>query len=246
MTMAWAETQSMFLDTLFSSIEWKMRYAKDKKGKSYPFELFERKVKKLHSLKPTRMNSIIFVASFEREIYETKKLTRKKVIDIAKKKYKKYFDMSADSIYALNVPHIYSWESSAAYHGYGLAELALSQWREYFYKKYGYIVDNPNIGKEMANVWKQGSKNTYKEFVVLATGKKISANPFLKEVTSSIPTTIQRAKKRVARLKAVRKHNRPVKLNAFIRLVHGKKLIADNKKSFEHMSFEYRAWLQRQ
>ena len=31
MSTAWAETQSMFLDTLFSSIEWKKRYAKNLK-----------------------------------------------------------------------------------------------------------------------------------------------------------------------------------------------------------------------
>ena len=28
MSTAWAETQSMFLDNVYSSIEWRMRYAK--------------------------------------------------------------------------------------------------------------------------------------------------------------------------------------------------------------------------
>ena len=43
---AWAETQSMFLDTLFGSIEWKMRYATNKEDQSYPFDLFVRRVEK--------------------------------------------------------------------------------------------------------------------------------------------------------------------------------------------------------
>src|SRR3989344_2877220 len=72
---AWDETQSMFLDAAFSGIEWKIRYAKDANGDPYPFELFERKVRKLQVLKPSRMNSILFVAQFEREIYEARNLT---------------------------------------------------------------------------------------------------------------------------------------------------------------------------
>ncbi len=38
------------------------------------------------------------------------------------------------------MPHIYSWESSAYYHGYGLALLGVDQWREYFFKKYGFFL----------------------------------------------------------------------------------------------------------
>ena len=52
MSTAWAETQSMFLDTVFSSIEWRMRYTKKADGTSYPFELFERKVRALHPIAP--------------------------------------------------------------------------------------------------------------------------------------------------------------------------------------------------
>jgi ribosomal protein L21 len=246
MSASWAETHSMFLDTLFSSIEWKTRYATDKNGDSYPFELYERKAKKLHPLRPGRMNSIIFVASFEREIYETKNLTREKVLSIAKKNYKKYYDLAGDSLWALNIPHIYSWESSAAYHGYGLAELALTQWREYFYKKYGYIVDNPKVGTEMANVWQFGSKYTFNQFVMLATGEKLSAQPFLKEVTASVEQTIRNAKTKIKKMERVKKYTKPVHLNATIRMVHGKKEIANNKKSFEDMAKTYKKWLLKQ
>jgi oligoendopeptidase F len=242
-TASWAETQSMFLDTVFSSIEWKTRYARNSNGEIYPFELFERKVKKLYPLFPLSMNSIIFVSNFEKDIYETKKLTTEKVLAIAKNNYRKYNDLSEDSLSALNVPHIYSWESSASYHGYGLAELALSQWREYFYKKYGYIVDNPNVGKEMARVWKLGSRKTYKEFVKIATGKNISPNPFLNEITQSVPYIIKNAKKKIARLNKVKQYTKSVDLNACIRMVDGKKEIANNKKSFEDMADIYKRFL---
>jgi oligoendopeptidase F len=243
MSMAWAETQSMFLDTLFSSVEWKTRYAKKSAGDVYPFELFEKKVRKLNILKPGRISSILFVANYEREIYETKNLTKEKVLAIAKKAYRKYFDRSEDSLYALNIPHIYSWESSGSYHGYGLAEMALSQWREYFYKKYGYIVDNPKVGEEMARVWKNGARYTFKEFVVRATGKKLSSAALLSDVTKSVDATLKDAKKKIARLESVKPYTKGVKLHASISMVHGKKKIATNQKSFEDMAETYKKWL---
>lgn len=246
MSMSWAETQSMFLDTLFSSIEWKTRYATDAEGNRYPFELFERKVRKLHPLHPARMNSILFVANFEREIYEAKHLTAAKVLALAKKNYKKYYDMSEDSLAALNIPHLYTWESSASYHGYGLAELALTQWRAYFYKKYGYIVDNPLVGQEMAEVWRLGAAKTFKEFVVLATGKKLSVTPFLEEVTASVEQVIRKAKEKIRRLESVKEYVKPVRLNATIRMVHGKTEIANNRKSFEDMAEKYKKWILKQ
>jgi hypothetical protein len=243
MSTSWAETQSMFCDTLFSSIEWKTRYAKDKNGTPYPFELYERKAKKLHQLWPLELNGIMFVSQYEREIYEAKNLTKEKVIAIARKNHTKYFDRSVPALTALNTPHIYNWESTAAYHGYGLAELALAQWREYFYKKYGYIVDNPNVGKEMTKVWKLGAKHTFNEFVKMAMGKPLSADAFLNNVTRSLPQAIAKAKARIARMKSVKSYAKPVRFGATVRMVDGKKEIANNAKSFEDMAETYKAWL---
>ncbi len=243
---SWDETHSMFMDTMFSSVEWRTRYAKDAGGKSYPFELYERKVRELSPLRPLQMNSIIFVSEFEREIYETKSLNHKKVLAIAKKMCRKYFDQSTDSLRALNVPHIYNWESSGSYHNYGLAELSLSQWREYFFEKYGYIVDNKNVGLEMAKVWKLGGRKTFNEFVLLATGKKLSAEAFVRTVTLPIEKTLQTARERVERLEKVKKHTGPIMLNAHVRMAHGTEEIATNKKSFEHMAAAYKKWLHTQ
>ncbi|MEK7135345.1 MAG: M3 family metallopeptidase [Patescibacteria group bacterium] len=245
-TASWDETQSMFMDTIFSSIEWKHRYAKDAKGNPYPLELFERKVRKLAPLMPMGLNGIIFVSTYEKEIYETKKLDVSTVLKIAKKNFKKYYDRSVDSIYALDIPHIYSWESSGAYHGYGLAELALSQWREYFYKKYGYVVDNPKVGEEMARVWKLGARKTFKEFVEVATGKELSSEAFLRAVTMPVPVLLKKAKERIARLEKVRPHKGEINLNVKVYMVHGKKEIANNKKSFKKMTEQYKAWLRKQ
>lgn len=246
MSTALAETHSMFLDTLFSSIEWQTRYAKNAEGETYPFELYEKMVKKLHVLRPLDLNGIISVCAYEKEIYEAKNLTEEKVIAIAKKNFKKYFERSEDSLMFLNVPHIYGWDSSGSYHGYGLATLALSQWRKYFYKKYGYIVDNPKIGKEMEKVWKLGSLKTFNEFVVLITGKKLKPDAYLENATASISHVLKTAKEKIARLKKVKEFTKKVDLKADIHMVHGKEEIANNKKSFEDMAEKYKAWLKTQ
>ncbi len=242
-SMSWAETQSMFLDTLFSSIEWASRYAKNSSGEELPFDLFKREVEKLSFLRPLRLNGIIYVSSFEREIYESKNLTREKVFDIAKKNYRKFFARSEDSISALNVPHIYNWDSSASYHGYGLATLALNQWMDYFYKKFGYVVDNPRVGKEMIKVWELASTKKFADFVKIATGKKLGSSAYINNVTRSVGDILKIAKSRIARLKKVPMHSGPIDLNADIRMVSGKKEIANNKKSFEDMAEKYGRWL---
>lgn len=245
MSIAWAETQSMFMDGMFGSIEWKTRYARDIAGNSYPFSLYQRKIEKLAPLRPLFMHAVMFVSVFEKEIYETRNLTEKKVLDIARKNNRLYNPTSGDSLYALNIPHIYQWQSSASYHGYGLAELAVCQWREYFYKKYGYIVDNPRVGKEMARVWKNGARYSFPEFVARATGAKLSTGAFLRDVTMSVSGLLKKMKKNMVRLARVKPYEKPVRLDAVIRMVDGKKEIANNRKSFEDMAERYKRWVEK-
>ncbi len=245
-TVSWAETHSMFMDTISSSIEWRTRYARDKDENMYPSELFERKMRKIFPLRPLNMMHINFVVQFEKEIYECKDLTREILLEIAKRTNKKYFDRSEDSISILNLPHIYSWESSAYYHGYGLADLTVSQWRQYFFKKFGYIVDNPKVGREMTKIWSYASLYPAKKLVKMATGKFLSADAFIRDVTAPLETILTNAKKKIERLKNVPIYKGPVKLNAKIEMYHGKELIADNRKSFEDMDMKYRKWLRSQ
>lgn len=245
MSASFAETHSMFLDDMLDSIEWKTRYARSADGTTYPLDLFERKLKKLHVLRPTDLHGIMYVAYFERAMYEARNLTREKVLSVAKSVYKTFFDRSVDSCRVLNVPHIYGWESAAAYHGYGLATLAVEQWRAHFLKKYGAIVDNPKVGADMKKIWKLGSSVTFAEFVKLATGAPLSAKAYLAERTQSVAKVLAGAKARIAALSKERAAT-PIDLDARIRLVHGTQTIATNAKSFEAMAATYKRWLNEQ
>ena len=245
-SIAWAETHSQFLDTMFASIEWRMRYAKNKTGELYPFELFERKVRQVRILAPLALSGIMMVSEFEKRVYEEPNLTAEKVIEIAKKMNRKYSDYSEDSLWVLSVPHIYDWESSAYYHSYGLAVLALEQWRKYFYDKYGHIVDNKDVGKEMNEVWRLGSSKLFPEFMRIATGKDLSPDAFLENVTMDADQYLARATDRIEKMKSVPERSEPVELDANIRMVHGKEVIADNSVSFEDMAQKYKEWLNKQ
>jgi oligoendopeptidase F len=243
LSAAWAEVQSMFLDTLQGGIEWLTRYAKDNAGNRYPFALFEEEVKKLHPTRPLSFMRFLMVPDFELELYSTKDLNEAKVFEIARRVYTKHTDMEVDSLRLLTVPHIYSWESACYYHSYGLALLALHQWRDYFYRKYGYIVDNPAVGKDMRDVWKLGASKTFAEFVELATGAQLSSDAYLSVITQPIDSTLALARERIARLEQVPMHQGPVFLDATIAMVDGKEVIADNSDGFEEMVRVYREWV---
>ncbi len=100
------------------------------------------------------LQAIIFamdgsIIDFEKQIYSADVLTRESVLALAREMSIKYNDFDTPSLGALMVPHIYSWESSCSYYGYGLATLALIQWRRFFYERDGYIVANPAVGEAM-------------------------------------------------------------------------------------------------
>jgi hypothetical protein len=95
------------------------------------------------------------------------------------------------------------WESSAYYHGYGLAELGVFQWRDYFFKKYGYIVDNARVGKEIKKIWSYGSLYTAKKLMKMATGSTLNPKSFINNAVKPIEKIISDAKSRVERLNKV-------------------------------------------
>lgn len=244
---AWAETQSQFMDTMFSSIDRKMRYAKNTQGEPYPWSIFEAKVKKFQPLAHRNMMGIMAVVNFERILYQTpvEQLTRAFVIQTAREISDKYLDYTTPDLFVLMPVHIYSWESACSYHGYGIADLAVDQWRTYRYEKDGYIVDNPAIGPAMAEVWKRWSAKSLQELVALATGKKLSADAYIQIASRSVEETLAVGRARCQKLSSVAVRTWPIDLDAHISLVHGDHKIADNGQWFEQMCERFGAYLQK-
>lgn len=87
------------------------------------------------------------MVKFEQTLYTTpeQELTQDYITNLVLDISTTYNDLARPHLRLLDVPHIYSWSSSAYYHGYGMATLALYQMRAYIYERDGYIVDNPSI-----------------------------------------------------------------------------------------------------
>ena len=95
----------------------------------------------------------------------------------------------------------------------------------------------------MRAMWKYGSAKSFPECVKLATGKKLSPDAFLKNATASVATVLKTTKKRIERTQQVPQSKKPIDLQAHIKMVHGKTIVATNKKSFEDMAHTYATWL---
>ncbi len=245
-SVAWAETQSMFLDTMFSSIDWAVRYATSLDWEKYPFGLYEKKVRKLHKISWRWMLSIASVVKFEEVLYNTKNedLTEKFVLDLAKNIWLKYFDYSEPTLWILTVPHIYSWNSSAYYHWYWMAELWLAQIRKYFYETDWYIVDNPNVWKVLTKWRKFWSSLDYNWLLQIIIWQDLLPDVFIENVVKNEDEVIKIAKQRLRRLESVPFFEWKVDLNANVYLVDGKKEISNNiDMSWEEMNKKWIKYL---
>lgn len=92
-------------------------------------------------------------------------------------------------------------------------------------------------------MWVLGASKTFNEFVLLATGKKLRADALLKNITAPIDEIMEKSKKRISRLRKVKPYQKAINLGAKINIVSGKKIITNNKKSFEDMAQKYKKWL---
>ena len=239
---AWAETQSMFIDTMMQGGEWLLTYGKGRGGEQLQLEEYASILEQAPIHTSLFMNKISATAEFEKCVYELKVATPKKIKHLARAMTKKYYNFSTPSHFLLNTPHLYRFEWSGSYHGYGLAALAVAQWREYFHQKYGYIVDNKQIGKEMKAVWQLGSQKSFAQFVKMATRKKLTAQAYIKAATQPPKATISAAKKRLA--KQPKQGKVVTAVAADIKLVHGPTTIATNKQGNEAMCKRYAHWYQ--
>lgn len=139
--------------------------------------------------------------------------------------------------------HIYTRENTCAYHGYALAELAVHQARNYFYDTYGNITDNPKVGEEMAKWWNVGSSIGFEGCVKGLTGKPISADAYVKNISRTIEQTLEDARARIAKLESIPLNSDPIDIGATIKIVDGKDLICDNQISFEDMCEKFKIWI---
>ena len=246
-SVAYAETQSMFLDSIISDADWLTRYAKNEKGETFPFDLIERIIKEGQPFFAMTIRAMLGVCYAEKAIYEMSEaeLTPENMLKVTREIEKRMYSLNASPRPILAVPHLLAGESSAYYHGYVLAEMAVQQTRAYFLEKYGYICDNPNIGPELENgYWKSGNSVPFMTLVERLTGKPFSADALVAHSNRTISEAITEAKRLVEHSHTSPQQKDHTDLGASIKVIHGNEEIAKfSNGDFARANEKFEMWV---
>ncbi len=247
-SMAYAETQSMFCDSLLNDADWLKRYARNAAGETIPDALIRAKIESTQPFAAWYQRLTLVVPYFERALYQLTEdqLTPKRVLALARDCEQRIQGVAVAPRPLLSIPHLLNQESAAAYHGYLLAQMAVDQTRAYFEREYGYLTDNPAIGPKLAeHYWATGNSVNHNATLVSLTGESFNAKYLADSCNQTVDQAWQDARKR---MDAASKRSYPnalnADLNATIRIVHGAELIADNKESNEAMCAQFERWVE--
>ncbi len=246
-SMAYAETQSMFCDSLLDDADWLKRYARNDAGEAIPDALIQDMIEARQPFRAFNERQIALVAYFERDLYAMAESERTPaaVLALARKWERKILGVESPRP-LLAIPHLLNQESACAYHGYLLALMAVEQTRAYFLKRDGYLTDNPRIGPDLAaHYWGPGNGMTHDETLQSLTGEGFSAVPLAEACNRSAAEAWQQAQTCMAAARQRPPAGEGTPLDAHIRVVHGAELIADNSESEARMLADFEAWIRR-
>ncbi len=252
-SVAFAETQSMFLDSFIETPDWLLRYAHDSHGLAMPRELIRENIIKKHPFKAFALRAMLTVCFAEKAIYEMSdaSLTSENVLKTLRDIETELQFLNSGTRPVLSVPHLLSGESSAYYHGYVLAEMAVHQTRRFFLNRDHVLVDNPNVGRDLAeHYWKPGNSRTFPDMIKGMTGESFGASATVEMVSKPLAEALSEAddaangRKGGFAVSGVAS-SRKVELDATIRVAHGDELITSNNngESFEDIERSFSEWM---
>jgi hypothetical protein len=244
--MAYAETQSMFCDSLLSDPDWLMRYAKTDDGEPVPATLILDRIAAAQPMRAFDARQIAVVPLFEAALYQMSdaELTPDAVLRLARETERRVLGLESPRP-LLAVPHLLNQESAASYQGYLLALMAVAQTRAHVLRTVGFLTDNPAIGPMLsAHYWEPGNSVDHDRMLRGLTGEGFSAKYLADECTVAAADARARAED-VMRAAAARSYpDAPAtRLDAHIRIVHGAELLADSGDGEDAMCDRFEAWV---
>ncbi|USD66819.1 M3 family metallopeptidase [Vibrio sp. SCSIO 43136] len=247
MSMAYAETQSMFCDSLLGDADWLKRYAFNDQGEVVPDALLKEIIDSKQPFKAYTERSLMVVSYFESALYEMdeSQLTADNVTRLARQVEKKILGLECSHRPVIAVPHILGDDSACCYHGYLLANMAVYQTRAFFTNKYGYLTDNPNIGPELAkHYWLKGNSQSHHESIMSLTNQEFSSQ-FLADACNLSPEAAWAAEEQKIIQSSSRPQTPPSPLNATIKIIDGDTLLANNAKSDQEMFEQFEQYIEK-
>lgn len=233
-SVAYAENQSMFLDSLVSDAAWRAKYARNMEGNPIPFSIIEEGLRSTHPFKVFQLRAMLVVSYFEKALYELDddKVTSENVQKLADEIENK-IQGGLSSRPLLSVPHLVSDEASCYYQGYTLAEMSVHQTRHYFKEKYGYIVDNKEVGPTLSSAyWECGNSLPFLDIVKNLTGKALTGDNWIGALNKDIEELLSEEKKEydemIKKCPIGMADDEEIDLNMTVKFVDGDHLIADS------------------
>ena len=245
-SMAYAETQSMFCDSLLNDADWLVRYARNANGDTMPLPLIRDRITTTQVVRAFDERSIAVVPYFESALYRLadSTLTAEAVLNLARETELRVLGVESPRP-LLAIPHLLNQESAASYQGYLLAHMAVYQTRAFFLREHGYLTDNPSIGPALArHYWAPGNSLDHEATLRGLTGEGFSARYLAEECNRSIDEAWSEAEAAI-KSAAARQYstNVPPTLDADIRVVHGAELLADSGNGEDAMCAHFEQWI---
>ena len=245
-SMAYAETQSMFCDSLLGDADWLKRYARNAQGEVIPDALIRDRVASSQPMRAFDERSIAVVPYFEAALYQLADaaLTPETVLALARETEVRLLGIESPRP-MLAIPHLLNQESAASYQGYLLAHMAVYQTRAFFLRRHGYLTDNSAIGPALAeHYWAPGNSVDHAATLRSLTGEDFSARYLADECNMSADAAWAQAQ---ATMAAAARREYPsdaaATLDAHIRVVHGAEVLADSSEGEDAMCARFEAWV---
>ncbi|MEP5766342.1 MAG: M3 family metallopeptidase [Halieaceae bacterium] len=246
--MSYAETQSMFFDSLLGDADWLQLYAQNRAGESLPQQLIKQRIESAQPFAAYAERGILVVPYYEWNIYSLPEdeLTPGRLLDLARHWEQKIFGLDCAPRPLLAIPHLLDKTSCCSYQGYLLANMAVYQTRAWFQREFGYITDNPEVGPLLAeHYWEPGNSVSHNDTLLSLTGEGFSGRYLAAHCNRSVAQAWEEAQ--AAMDSAAQRTQPPVQsLKAAISVVHGAEVLADNSGSDAKMFTDFSTWIDRQ
>jgi hypothetical protein len=245
-SMAYAETQSMFCDSLLGDADWLVRYATTAGGEVMAGELIRDRIAARQPMRAFDERQIAVVPYFESALYamDDAALTPESVLTLARETERRVLGVESPRP-MLAIPHLLNQESAASYQGYLLAHMAVYQTRAFFLRRDGYLTDNPAIGPDLAeHYWGPGNSIDHDATLRRLTGEGFSARYLADECNLSVDEAWAQARETMTSA-AARKYAETIApdLDAHVRVVHGAEVIADSSAGEDAMCARFETWV---
>ncbi|MEI7207496.1 M3 family metallopeptidase [Pectobacterium carotovorum] len=248
-SMAYAETQSMFCDSLLGDADWLKRYAKNAQGETIPDELIRADISTQQPMRAFSERHILLVPYFEWQLYswDDDARTPEAMTKLARDTEQRILGISGSPRPTLAIPHLLSMESACSYQGYLLALMAVEQTRSYFLQRDGYLTDNPAIGPDLAqHYWHPGNSVSHDDTLRSLTGEGFNPAYLAQACNLTVDEAWQQAESTMAQAAGRPQPAADFDLGARIRVVDGSRVLADNEQSDEKMCQDFAAFIERE